>query len=95
MRRYTGVISTTRVDAHGDFIQKDELERIAAQMARKYTLMNYGHDPRYPPLGRIVSTRLVKQEDGEYALEGTFEIWERNDAIIVDCISFYNENYLI
>jgi hypothetical protein len=74
MRQYTGVISTTCVDAHGDIIQKDELEHMAARMAGKYTLIGYKHDPRHPPLGRIISTRLIKQEDGEYILEGTFEV---------------------
>ena len=79
MRQYTGVISTTRVDAHGDILQKVELERIGARMAGKYTLIGYRHDPRHPPIGRVISTRLIKQEDGEYELEGTFEIWDKND----------------
>lgn len=81
MRQYTKVISTTRVDAHGDILQRDDLERMAARMAREYTLVGYGHDIRHPPIGRIVSTRLIKQEDGEYVLEGTFEIWDKNDDI--------------
>jgi len=79
MRQAVGVISTTRVDAHGDILQKDELERMGARMAGKYTLIGYGHDPRHPPIGRVISTRLIRQEDGEYELVGTFEIWDKND----------------
>jgi len=59
------------------------------------------HDPRNPPLGRTKSTRIKKLEDGEYAIEGIFEMFESWEEIQLDLnnpreirILEHNYNYL-
>jgi hypothetical protein len=81
MKLYNKVIHSTRIDAHGDVISKEELENMAKWMANRCILVSYQHDPRHPPLGRLVSTRIIESEDGESELVGTLEIWERYDDL--------------
>jgi hypothetical protein len=81
MKRYNKVIHSTRIDAHDDVISKEELENMAIRMAGRCILVSYQHDPRHPPLGRLVSTRIIESEDGEYELVGTLEIWEKNNNL--------------
>ncbi len=37
------------------------------------------HDPRKPPLGRLIEAKVVPLPDGEYGLEGISEIFEDGD----------------
>ena len=81
MKQYNKVIHSTRIDAHDDVISKEELENMAIRMANRCILVSYQHDPRHPPLGRLVSTRIIESEDGESELVGTLEIWDNNDNL--------------
>lgn len=76
-----GEISSTREDLHGDVVQLDELKQMAARLEGRCILLGYRHDLRHPPIGRMVSTRLMEQEGGEHILQGTFEIWDEVDKI--------------
>ena len=42
------------------------------------------HDPRIPPLGRVVSARLKQLEDGEYAVEIQTQMFEPGENIELD-----------
>src|SRR5690606_31908993 len=46
--------------------------------------MGVEHDPRIPPLGRMLHTDVEKLEDGEYALIGTAELFEGDVSNIAD-----------
>lgn len=79
MRHYKKILSTTHVDAHNEQMTLSSLESMSKQANDNIIPLIVEHDPRLPPIGRIVSTQIKQLEDGEYALEGTFCICESED----------------
>ena len=74
-------MATSHVDLHGDMIHPKALEDAARQIKERYLPMNIEHDIRRPPIGRIVSAEVIKLQDGEYALQGTAELFEESDSL--------------
>lgn len=72
---------TTHVDLHGERISLEALNSMARQISEKYLPININHDIRQPPIGRVVSAKVVKMPDGEYALDGIAEIFEPSDTL--------------
>jgi hypothetical protein len=44
----------------------------------------YNHDPRQPPLGRVVGAEIRELEDGEHAIEAEVEVFEPGDELPFD-----------
>ena len=42
------------------------------------------HDPRLPPLGRVVDARIVNENDGHASVWGTIEVFEAGEAFPFD-----------
>lgn len=80
MERIWVPISSTHIDRHGDRLALSALEGIAAQVKRQYIPVGIEHDPRFPPMGRVVSARLVSASDGETVLEVEQELWADGDS---------------
>jgi len=57
------------------------LESMADQISKSYIPMGVEHDPRVPPIGRIVAARVKELEDGEYGLEADIEMFEPGDDL--------------
>ena len=74
-------MAKSHVDLHGDMIHPKALEDVARQIREQYLPMNIEHDIRRPPIGRIVSAEVIKLQDGEYALQGTAELFEESDSL--------------
>ena len=81
MKRDVGIFASTHVDAHGDRLTLEALEKAAAQSERQLLPVNFNHDPRIPPLGRMVKVEVVQLPDGEHALVAHSEISESGDVI--------------
>ena len=79
MRRYEVTLITTGVDTQGEQATKEALESMARQINERYVRVGRGHDPRQPPLGRIVSARVDPIGDGHFALNGEMEVWDEAD----------------
>jgi hypothetical protein len=84
MTRITGIISSTHVDAHGDQMTLSVLESMVGQINEGILLINNEHDPRNAPVGRIISAKLIQLEDGEFAVEGIFELYDCDLSELTD-----------
>ena len=85
MRREEIIMSTSRVDSHGDRLVPDAIMDGARQITEFFLPMMYEHDPRVAPRGRIVGATTRELEDGELALVGEVEIFEPEDPVPQFC----------
>jgi hypothetical protein len=81
MRKEKVRMLTTHVDLHGDKFAFEGLEPMAEAFNKNYLPLTVEHDVRIPPIGRISSAEIVPLEDGEYAVDGTVEIFEKADTL--------------
>lgn len=81
MRRELTVMSTSRIDAHGDRIARDAIRDGAIQVSRFYLPVMSEHDPRITPLGRVVGAHVAELSDGELALIGEMEIFDPGEQL--------------
>lgn len=72
---------TSHVDKHNDKITLEGLEDFVRLTNQQYTPIGVEHDPRIPPIGRVLSAYIVPLEDGEYAADGIAEIFEKAEDI--------------
>lgn len=72
---------TTHVDKHNEMISVGALEDFVRFINTQYTPMGVEHDPRIPPVGRVISASIIELEDGEYAVDGIAEIFENVEEI--------------
>ena len=79
MEYHKEILSTTHVDQHNEKMTLAALESLVEQSNDNIIPVTVEHDPRKPPIGRIKSTQIKQLEDGEYGLEGIFEIYEDDD----------------
>jgi hypothetical protein len=81
MRQILATMATTHVDRHGDKMTLDALQGMAQQIEQHYLPITLEHDIRHPPVGRVVSGKVTRLSDGEYALEATIEVFEEDDSL--------------
>lgn len=81
MKRVKAIIATTHVDAHGDKLMLSALESMLDSLSRQTVPVQVEHDPRRPPIGKIVSGNIVELEDSEFGLEVESEIFEPSDQL--------------
>lgn len=62
-------------------IAPEALKSMVGQINEKYIPIGTEHDPRIPPQGRLISSKLIRLDDGAYAVEGVAEIFEKDDEI--------------
>jgi hypothetical protein len=83
MKRIESVIATTHVDSQGDQLSVEALRSLVESMSTSLIPIGSEHDPRRPPLGRIVSGTVRQREDGEYEAVAILEMFENRDEGIV------------
>ena len=81
MKKLSGIFTSTHVDRHGDRMALSALEQARDHIHSQYIPYGIEHDPRIPPIGRVVSAEIKPLDDGEYALEGEVEFYEPGDKI--------------
>jgi len=81
MYKLRGILTTTHVDRHGHQMTRESLEGGARQMSARYIPFGVEHDPRIPPIGRVVGAQIKLLEDGEFGLEGEIEVFEPEDEL--------------
>src|SRR5207245_5749517 len=81
MRRATGVVATSAVDADDDQLSERSLQALVDQVNDGWMPVVLEHDPRNPPVGRVVAAKLVRRQDESFAVEGEFELFENGDEI--------------
>lgn len=81
MKRQKAILTTTHVDRHFQKMSLSALEEIVALIGRHHIPFIVEHDPRIPPIGRIVDACIKQLEDGEYGVEATIETYEWDEEI--------------
>src|SRR5689334_10627051 len=81
MKIVSAVLVTTHVDKHNEAFALSALKGIAEQLNRSYLPVGVEHDPRIPPIGRVISGEVREREDGEFEIFGQIEIFEAGDQI--------------
>lgn len=81
MKRVRGLCATTLRDRQGDQLTLENLKQMVDLINRSFIPIDIEHDPRIPPVGRMVTSRLVPLDDGEMGVEFEGEIFEDGDQI--------------
>ncbi|HTB31547.1 MAG TPA: hypothetical protein VK808_05950 [Bacteroidia bacterium] len=69
-------ISTTHRDLDNDKFTVGCLEDMAEQINTGILPYTVEHDPRNPPIGRMIEAQVNLLDDGEYGLDGTVELFD-------------------
>lgn len=73
-------LATTHLDRHNERFAVSALEGMVKQIATSYLPMGIEHDPRYPPMGRLIDAEVVGLPEGEHAVVGTIELFDEEPA---------------
>lgn len=84
MHRIRAVMATTHVDRHNERLTLEALESMKAHIDSEYLPFIFNHDPRCPPLGRVVAAEIKQLVDGEHAIEADVEVFDPGDDIPFD-----------
>jgi len=76
--------ATTHLDRHNERFTVEALQTMVNQSNKNIIPLGVEHDPRIQPIGRVISTELVKLEDGEFAVEGIAELFETDTSKLSD-----------
>lgn len=77
-------LSTTHTDRHNEKMSVDALKAMVMQSNENIIPLGMEHDPRLSPVGRILQTKLVELDDGEYAIDGIAEMFDCNVDDLTD-----------
>jgi hypothetical protein len=72
---------TSHIDKQNEQMTLNALQDFARLINQQYTPMGVEHDPRIPPVGRVLSAYIEELEDGEFAVDGIAEIFEEGKEI--------------
>ena len=81
MIRREEIVATSNVDRHRERIVLSGLESLVAAANGSYVPVIVDHDPRCPPIGRVIGARIDDLPDGEHAVVGIYEIFEPGDQL--------------
>lgn len=81
MKQQKAILTTTHVDSHFQKMSLGALEEVVDLIGRHHIPFIVEHDPRIPPIGRIVEAHVKQLEDGEYGVEATIEMYELGEDI--------------
>lgn len=81
MKKQKAILTTTHVDRHFQKMSLSALEQVVDLIGRHHIPFIVEHDPRIPPIGRILDAHIKQLEDGEYGVEATIEMYELGEDI--------------
>lgn len=81
MRKSEEILFTTHLQSDKLRFTPEAIESSLKEITNNYIPVIDNHDPRSAPLGRIRSGRIVQLDDGEWALIGLIEYFEKDDYI--------------
>lgn len=74
-------LMTTHLDAHNERLALSALKDGKRSASEYYLPVLFEHDPRIPPIGRIIDAEIVEMDDGEYALDATYELFDGDGPV--------------
>lgn len=87
MRTVETVVANTMVDSQNERMSREALTGLVDSITRHIVPMGIEHDPRIPPVGRVVSGFVRDRPDGESEAVVVCEVFESDDdlnALTVD-----------
>src|SRR5574337_329837 len=78
------IMATTHVDRHNERLSLEALQSMKRHIDSAYLPFIFNHDPRCPPLGRVVRAEITTLADGEHAIEAEVEIFEPGEQLVLD-----------
>lgn len=84
MKYQRQIIATSHVDKHHERLSHGALESLVDQINSQYIPVTIEHDPRNPPIGRIIQAELKKLKDGEIGVEAKIQLLEPGDQVKLD-----------
>lgn len=72
------IIASTLVDKQGEKLSRQVLEQLAQSANEHYIPINIEHDPRIPPVGRIISSSVRERDDGEYEAIARLQMFDNS-----------------
>src|SRR5436190_1912965 len=79
MRILKGRVATTQADRQGEQAVANALIGMAEAINAHYIPFMTQHDPRLPPVGRIVDAHVEEIGGGHFALVAAVELWDATD----------------
>lgn len=73
----SGNFATTHRDSDGDKLTLRDLNTLKIGLFRNPFIYNE-HDTSHPPLAKVVTMEIKQMKDGEYALFGTAEFYNKD-----------------
>ena len=73
MKRSKVVMATSHVDAHHERLAPQALRSMVADVKAAYIPLWVEHDPRIPPVGRVIDAYIETGDDGELIVVGVTE----------------------
>jgi len=81
MSIFKSIIATTSTDNGQRKMTKLEIDHLVKSYNEQYVKVSIEHDPRKMPIGRVIGCKLIQLDDGEYAAEGLYELYDCKDPI--------------
>ncbi len=81
MKKVSAILATTHVDRHNEAFAVSALEGMVESLNRSYLPVGVEHDPRVPPIGRVISAEVRKRDDGEFEVAAEIEMFEPGDRV--------------
>jgi hypothetical protein len=72
------IILTTHIDRHYERHALSALEGLAGQVNTHYIPNGIEHDPRFPPVGRLLSAEIIELADGEKGVRAVIELFDES-----------------
>jgi hypothetical protein len=88
MSIFKSIVATTHVDNANRKIPKREIKKLVKTFNEQYVRMTNEHDPRKIPIGRTIGCELIILDDGEYAAEATYELYDGLNPVEDDINKF-------
>jgi hypothetical protein len=81
MSIFKTIIATTYTDKALHKLTKPEIEHLVKSFNEQYVRVTDEHDPRKIPIGRVIGCELKQLDDGEYAAEGVYELYDGENSV--------------
>lgn len=76
-------VTSTHKDLHNERLTLHALQKIKRDYTFEKSLMYSEHDHSKPPIGKVIDLRIEELEDGEHALSGSLEIFDKDHLELI------------
>jgi hypothetical protein len=74
------LVTTTHLDSQGEAISENQLNEMLRNFRDQIIPYIQNHDPRIPPVGRMIDAKMVELEDGHKGINALIEFFDTPDC---------------